>query len=76
MDTARRLEAVGCDAEGLEARMLGSYLHRYDGGAFSNMTINGNQEDKTDVHSANVRALVADRLLPPEALTCTRRHLI
>lgn len=48
---------VGVDAEGLEARMLGHYLHRYDGGAFSKRVVDGKKEDGTDVHTANLRAL-------------------
>jgi DNA polymerase-1 len=48
---------VGIDAEGLEARMLGHYLTRYDNGAFSEMLLNGKKELGTDVHSANARAV-------------------
>lgn len=58
---------VGCDAEGLEARMLGHYLARYDGGAFSDRVVNGVKEERTDVHSANLDALVRGRLLPAAA---------
>ena len=32
---------VGCDAEGLEARMLAHYLSRYDKGAFADRVVNG-----------------------------------
>jgi len=48
---------VGCDAEGLEARMLAHYLARYDGGAFGRMLLEGRKEDGTDVHSANRNAV-------------------
>jgi len=48
---------VGCDAEGLEARMLAHYLARYDGGAFTKMLLEGKKEDGTDVHSANAKAV-------------------
>lgn len=58
---------VGCDAEGLEARMLGHYLARWDGGAFSQRVVAGSKDDRTDVHSVNLKALVDHRLLPPAA---------
>ena len=48
---------VGCDADGLEARMLAHFLSRYDGGAFANRLLNGKSEDGTDIHSANRDAL-------------------
>ena len=46
---------VGCDLEGLELRCLGGYLHRFDGGAFADVVING------DIHQQN-----ADRVSTPE----------
>ncbi len=48
---------VGCDAEGLEARMLAHYLAAYDKGAFTDRLLNGKKEDATDIHSANAAAL-------------------
>jgi len=42
---------VGIDAEGLELRMLGHYLGRYDGGAFARAIVEGKQADGTDAHS-------------------------
>jgi DNA polymerase I len=50
---------VGVDAEGLEARMLAHYMHRYDDGAFTKMLLEGRKEDATDVHSANSKAVNA-----------------
>lgn len=47
---------VGCDAEGLELRVLGHFLHRYDGGAYADAVVNGKKEDETDVHNVNKRA--------------------
>ena len=44
---------VGCDASGLELRMLAHYLSRWDGGAFGNSVINGSSKDGTDVHTRN-----------------------
>ncbi|WP_343698864.1 DNA polymerase [Caulobacter sp.] len=44
---------VGCDAEGLELRMLGHYHHRYDGGAFSESVVNGDKTKGTDAHTIN-----------------------
>lgn len=48
---------VGCDAEGLELRMLGHYMARYDGGAYGRTVVNGRKEDGTDVHTVNQRAI-------------------
>ncbi|PXA91214.1 DNA polymerase [Caulobacter sp. D4A] len=48
---------VGCDAEGLELRMLGHYMARFDGGAYANTVANGRKEDGTDVHTVNQRLL-------------------
>jgi DNA polymerase I len=48
---------VGCDAEGLEARMLAHYLWKWDNGAFAEKVINGKKEDGTDVHTSNLKAL-------------------
>ena len=46
---------VGCDAEGLELRMLGHYMAYYDGGAYARTVVEGKKEDGTDVHSVNQR---------------------
>lgn len=46
---------VGCDAEGLELRMLGHYMARYDEGAYAEAVDKGKKETKTDVHSLNQR---------------------
>lgn len=48
---------VGCDAEGLELRMLGHYLARWDGGAFSHAVVEGRKEDGTDAHTLNQKAV-------------------
>lgn len=47
---------VGCDAEGLELRVLGHFLHRFDDGAYADTVVNGRKEDETDVHNVNKRA--------------------
>jgi len=44
---------VGCDAEGLELRFLGHFLHRFDGGAFAEAVVNGDKTQGTDAHSIN-----------------------
>jgi DNA polymerase-1 len=44
---------VGCDAEGLELRMLGHYLAPLDGGAFIDAVLNGDKTKGTDAHSKN-----------------------
>jgi DNA polymerase I-like protein with 3'-5' exonuclease and polymerase domains len=48
---------VGCDAEGLELRMLGHYMARYDGGEYADAVVNGKKEDGTDVHTVNQNAV-------------------
>ena len=49
------MKLVGCDAEGLELRMLGHYLAKHDGGDYANTVVNGKREDGTDVHTVNQR---------------------
>lgn len=44
---------VGVDGEGLQLRVLGHYLSRYDGGAFAESVANGNKVKGTDAHSIN-----------------------
>lgn len=46
---------VGCDAEGLELRMLAHYMAKFDGGAYADTVVNGKKEDGTDVHTVNQR---------------------
>ena len=60
---------VGVDAEGLQARGLAHYLHRYDGGAFAKKVHEGSKKDRSDVHSANLTELARARviLVPPDA---------
>ena len=53
----RGRKLVGCDAEGLELRMLGHYMARYDGGAYAEAVVNGKKEDGTDVHTVNMRVV-------------------
>ena len=48
---------VGCDAEGIELRMLGHYMAPYDGGAYADAVVNGRKEDGTDVHTLNQKAI-------------------
>lgn len=45
---------VGIDGEGLQARLLASYLTRWDGGAYADKIVNGSKADKTDEHSSNI----------------------
>lgn len=47
----------GCDAEGLELRMLAHYMAKYDGGAYGETVVNGKKEDGTDVHTVNQRLI-------------------
>ena len=48
---------VGTDGEGLQARILASYLARYDGGAYARKITTGNKKAKTDEHSSNLKEL-------------------
>ncbi len=48
---------VGCDASGLELRMLGHYLGRYDGGEYAEAVVNGTSADGTDAHTKMQRAV-------------------
>lgn len=42
---------VGCDAEGLELRMMSHYLAKYDGGEYGRSVVDGDKSKGTDVHS-------------------------
>lgn len=44
---------VGCDAEGIELRVLAHYLTRYDKGRLTRALLEGKKEDGTDAHSMN-----------------------
>lgn len=46
---------VGVDGEGLQARILASYLSRWDGGSYADKIVNGSKADKTDEHSSNLQ---------------------
>lgn len=48
---------VGCDASGIELRMLGHYMAKYDGGRYIKAVVEGTEADGTDVHSLNAKAL-------------------
>lgn len=48
---------VGCDAEGLELRMLAHYMAKFDGGAYADTVVNGKKEDGTDVHTVNQKLI-------------------
>lgn len=47
---------VGCDASGLELRMLAHFMGRYDGGTYALTVVEGKSEDGTDIHTVNQRA--------------------
>lgn len=48
---------VGTDAEGLQLRILGHYMARFDGGAFSEAVANGDKKLGTDAHTINQKAI-------------------
>lgn len=51
----RRL--VGVDAEGLQLRVLGHYMARFDDGAFAHAVANGDKTKGTDAHTINQKAI-------------------
>lgn len=44
---------MGADGDALELRMMGHYLHRYDGGAFARSVDQGKKQEGTDPHTIN-----------------------
>jgi DNA polymerase I-like protein with 3'-5' exonuclease and polymerase domains len=48
---------VGVDADGLELRMLGHYMARFDGGAYARAVVDGDKRAGTDAHSLNMKAV-------------------
>jgi DNA polymerase I-like protein with 3'-5' exonuclease and polymerase domains len=50
------LVMVGCDAEGLELRMLGHYMAHWDDGAYARAVVQGSKADETDNHSMTRKA--------------------
>lgn len=53
---------VGADASGLELRALAGYMAKWDEGAYIKTVCEGRNEDGTDIHSVNMRALgISDR---------------
>ncbi|WP_448955709.1 DNA polymerase [Labrys neptuniae] len=48
---------VGADLSGVELRCLAHYMSRYDDGAYGRTVCEGKEDDGTDVHSVNCRAL-------------------
>ena len=48
---------VGCDASGLELRMLGHYLSRYDDGEYANAVVHGKSSEGTDAHTRMQKAV-------------------
>lgn len=49
---------VGCDADGIQLRVLADYLWRhFDATEYADAIISGKKEDETDIHNVNKRAL-------------------
>lgn len=48
---------VGCDADGLELRMLAGYMAKYDGGKYATAVDQGDKEKGTDAHTLNMKAV-------------------
>lgn len=51
------LVLMGCDAEGIEMRLLAHFMARYDDGAYADAVVNGDKSKGTDAHSLNKKAL-------------------
>ena len=51
---------VGCDAAGLELRVLAAYMAPFDKGAYVKVVVEGKKEDGTEIHTVNRRALEID----------------
>lgn len=52
---------VGSDASGLELRDLAHYMARWDNGVYAKVVSEGKNEDGTDVHTLNAKALDVTR---------------
>lgn len=48
---------VGVDAEGVQLRLLGHYMARFDGGTYADAVANGDKSKGTDAHSLNRDAI-------------------
>lgn len=49
---------VGCDADGIQLRVLADYLWRhFDADMYANAIMEGKKEDETDIHNMNKKAL-------------------
>tara|TARA_B110000977_G_scaffold201636_1_gene297386 strand:+ start:1967 stop:3949 length:1983 start_codon:yes stop_codon:yes gene_type:complete len=49
---------VGCDADGIQLRVLADYMWRhFEADSYAKAIMEGNQEDETDIHNMNKRAL-------------------
>lgn len=48
---------VGCDADGLELRVMAHFMALFDGGTYVKTVLEGDKKKGTDVHSVNARAL-------------------
>lgn len=53
----RGKKLVGCDAEGLELRMLAHFMAKWDGGAYGEAVTSGTKEEGTDAHTLNQKAI-------------------
>lgn len=47
---------IGCDADGLELRMLAHYLYKYDNGKYAHIVDKGDKDKGTDIHTMNMKS--------------------
>ena len=61
---------VGCDADGIQLRVLADYLWRYfDADMYAKAIMEGKKEDETDIHNVNKRALDVETATRDDAKT-------
>jgi len=53
----RGYKLVGCDADGLELRVLAHYMASRDGGKYANAVVKGDKATGTDAHTLNMKAV-------------------
>lgn len=57
-DTPEGSYLVGCDADGIQLRVLADYMWRhFDADMYAKAIMEGKKEDETDIHNMNKRAL-------------------
>lgn len=67
---------VGCDADGIQLRVLADYLWRhFDATEYADAIMEGKKEDETDIHNVNKRALGLNTATRDDAKTLVTGRL-